>query len=416
MGCGNNKSVPIVPENQQDELKNDENKKSLDKLDKDNSENFLLTSYNKASAYNQIEFKDKNRLKSPKNGKGAAFTIKTIQANDCEVNIINIKVSLFLRVFLIPIWVDKGIYIKFKIKGRWRINKNFEYSDSKGISTPKCNNFNYGALICRIGRGKEFVLPPGEFIHYSNNEGPIYLRMNFPKNVKINPEGEMEIKVFDGTLLPMEEINEKIGWKSKELKYVFDDVSELENNLVNDINNLRMNPILFYEKNIKNNGNAVWTEEFLNQMEYQNGINGIETLCANNTCYLELHNYMALNFETIYEKLDLRNLNKLLEELEEQVKINIDNKFSCDNIVNCRITKKETSLEICNQYLLDKKIRKIIFSEKYKSIAVNIYDNFFDDAYFIILIFLKVKGDEEKFEEFLNRKSDNNSKNNNKND
>jgi hypothetical protein len=151
-------------------------------------------------------------------------------------------------------------------------------------------------------------------------------------------------------------------------------------------------------------------------MEYQNGINGIETLCANNTCYLELHNYMALNFETIYEKLDLRNLNKLLEELEEQVKINIDNKFSCDNIVNCRITKKETSLEICNQYLLDKKIRKIIFSEKYKSIAVNIYDNFFDDAYFIILIFLKVKGDEEKFEEFLNRKSDNNSKNSIKKD
>ena len=113
MGCGNNKSVQIAPENQQNGLKNDENKKSLDK---ENSVNFLLTSYNKGSAYNQTEFKDKKRLKSPKDGKDAAFIIKTLKTNDCEINIINIKVSLFLRVFLIPIWVEKGSYIKFKIK------------------------------------------------------------------------------------------------------------------------------------------------------------------------------------------------------------------------------------------------------------------------------------------------------------
>jgi len=47
-------------------------------------------------------------------------------------------------------------------------------------------------LVGGVGRGKEFVLPPGKLVHYSNNEGPIYLRMNFPKHIKINPEGEME--------------------------------------------------------------------------------------------------------------------------------------------------------------------------------------------------------------------------------
>ena len=411
MGCGNSKSVQIDPENQKVGLKSDENKKSLEK---ENSMNFLLTSYNKRSAYNQSEFKDKKRLKSPKSGKDAAFTIKTLKTNDCEINIINIKVSLFLRVFLIPIWVEKGSYIKFKIKGKWRINKNFEFSDSKGISTPKNSNFNYGALIGRVGRGKEFVLPPGELVHYSNNEGPIYLRINFPKNVKINPEGDMEVKVFDGTLLTMEQINEKIGWKSKEIKYIFEDASELENNLTNDINNLRMNPILFYEKNIKKNGNAVWTEDFLNKMEYQNGINGIQPLSANNTCYYELHNYMALNYEYIYEKLDNRNLNKFMEELQEQININIDSRFSCENYVDCRVTKKENSLDICKQFLLDKKIRKNIFNEKNKSIAVNIFDNFYDDAYFIILVILKVKGDEEKYEKYINEQSDSDNKNKNK--
>ena len=410
MGCSNNKSVQIDPENQKNELKSDENKKSLDK---ENSANFLLTSYNKGSAYNQTEFKDKKRLKSPKNGKDAAFTIKTLRTNDCEIDIINIKVSLFLRVFLIPIWVEKGNYIKFKIQGKWRINKNFEYSDSIGISTPKNNNFNYGALVGRVGRGKEFVLKPGEFIHYSDTEGPIYLRMNFPKNVKVNPQGEMEVKIFDGTLLTMDQINEKIGWKAKELRYVFDDATELENNLTNDINNLRMNPILFYEKNIKNGRNAVWTEDFLNKMEYQNSINGIKPLSANNTCYYELHNYMALNYEYIYEKLDNRNLNKFVEELQEQINVNVDSRFSCDNLVNCRITKKESSLDICNQFLLDKKIRRSIFNEKFKSIAVNVFDNFYDDAYFIILVILEVGGDEEKYEKYMNEQSDNIDKNKN---
>ncbi len=47
--------------------------------------------------------------------------------------------------------------------------------------------------------------------------------MNLPKNLKVNPEGTIEIKVFDGKLLTMEEINEKIGWKTKSLKYEISD-------------------------------------------------------------------------------------------------------------------------------------------------------------------------------------------------
>ena len=146
-------------------------------------------------------------------------------------------------------------------------------------------------------------------------------------------------------------------------------------------------------------------------MEYQNGINGIQPLSANNTCYYELHNYMALNYEYIYEKLDNRNLNKFMEELQEQININIDSRFSCENYVDCRVTKKENSLDICKQFLLDKKIRKSIFNEKNKSIAVNIFDNFYDDAYFIILVILKVKGDEEKYEKYINEQSDSDNKN-----
>jgi len=37
-------------------------------------------------------------MNSPKSGKDAIFTIKTLKTNDCEIDIINIKVSLLLRV------------------------------------------------------------------------------------------------------------------------------------------------------------------------------------------------------------------------------------------------------------------------------------------------------------------------------
>ena len=86
-----------------------------------------------------------------------------------------------------------------------------------------------------------------------------------------------------------------------------------------------------------------------------------------------------------------------------------------ENIVNCMVTKKENSLDICKQFLLDKKIRRSIFNEKFKSIAFNIFDNFYNDAYFIILVILEAKGDEEKYEKYMNEQSDSNNKNNKQN-
>ncbi len=56
MGCGNSKNVQIGQENQKDGLKTEENKKSQEK---DNSVNFLLTSYNKRSII-KLNLKIKN--------------------------------------------------------------------------------------------------------------------------------------------------------------------------------------------------------------------------------------------------------------------------------------------------------------------------------------------------------------------
>ena len=58
--------------------------------------------------------------------------------------------------------------------------------------------FNYGATIARIGSGELFVLPSKEFIYYPKVEGPLYLKINFPKNINIKPDGKLKIKIYDG--------------------------------------------------------------------------------------------------------------------------------------------------------------------------------------------------------------------------
>ena len=36
--------------------------------------------------------------------------------------------------------------------------------------------------------------------------------MNLPKNVKVEPEGQLNLRIFDAEFLSVEEINKKIGW------------------------------------------------------------------------------------------------------------------------------------------------------------------------------------------------------------
>ena len=127
--------------------------------------------------------------------------------------------------------------------------------------------------------------------------------MFLPKKIKLNPEGTMEIKIFDGNLMSIEEIYEKIGWKEIDLKYNNRKSTEVENDLTINFNNLRMNPILFYEKNIKNSQNKIWTEEFLKQMKNNNDNYGILPFNINNNCHIFLHNYIELHYDDIKKKL-----------------------------------------------------------------------------------------------------------------
>ena len=358
MGCGQSKSVEtkeIDPAQSNDLLKSAEADKSVgvnNSVERNDSSNGLMNSYNSDNkTLKSSKFKNSKKKK-----KGEPFTIRKIETESCDIIYIKIYANYFRTEYLIPIWFEKNVYIKFITKGKWRIDKSYEYTDSAGMPSSHSMNFNYGAAVARVGSGPSFLLSPNEFTYYTNFEGPLYLKMNLPKKIKVSPEGTIEVKVFDGTLMSIEEINEKIGWKEKDMKYENKNSTEIENELTVNLNNLRMNPILFYEKNITNNKNKIWTENFLKQMKQNNDNNGIIPFSINNNCFLFLHNYIELNYENIKKNIGKRDTNKFLKELGEKISFNIKDEFACENFVNCRIVKKNKirTSDICLEYLFDK--------------------------------------------------------------
>lgn len=317
------------------------------------------------------------------------YEISTIKFNESnEIYLIKINACSFFKEELIPIWFDKQTYIKFITKGKWRIDKKYNFSDSRGMPSTHFSEFNYGAAVARIGSGPNFLLAPNEFTYFTENEGPLHLRMNLPKNLDVSPEGNIEIKVFDGTLMSKEEVNTKIGWKQKDMNYSNKNSTDLENELTTDINDLRMNPILFYEKFLKNNSNTLWTEEFLQKAKLNNDNNQISAFSTNNDLYNCLKQYVKLNYQKIKKYINNRGNEKYLTDLKEQIQIYVKEKFSKECLVDCRKTKKYNSKDICIQYLLDTNFRENIFKSDYYSIAINIIDDVSQDEIFIILAFM----------------------------
>ena len=269
-----------------------------------NQEELLSNSANlrnakKKSKNNRNKNKKNNKKKKPK-----PFLISEIQNSPYQKVKVAINAVSFCDEYMMPIWCPKDVYIKFRVEGKWRIDKLYDYTDSKGIPSNHCAGFNYGALVGRIGLGEKFVVAD-EVAILVKKEGPLFLRQNLPKKMKIEPEGKLDVSIYDGIYMSIEEINSKIGWiengaidnnnnnnegnnnennnsqnnnnensnkdklsngsikrimKSNNNNNTEKDEKELEKNLRTHFNNLRMNPSMFYEKYISFNTSLIWTK------------------------------------------------------------------------------------------------------------------------------------------------------------
>ena len=417
----------------------DENEK------KDNNNNQLNSNHNsnqEATSNNQKSSEKIEQPKSPKSNKKQnsntkkknipqkkqPFIISENQTEPYKKVKITINACSFFDEYMMPIWCPKNIYIKFRVEGKWRIDKKYEYTDSRGLRSNNSKGFNYGSLIGRIGKKSNEELKEKDkekekkrfssLIHQNNfvvanevtflvkEEGPLYLRPNLPKNMKIEPEGKLEVSVYDGDYMDISEINEKIGWqengtiivgkseKSKEQspnknKGTKKELNEkdLEKNLIKNINNLRMNPSMYFEKYISFNTNYLWTKEYLYELKKEFR----DPLQVEESSYKFLVDFTkSTNQQQLKKNINKNNISEYLAKMSEDLSYYIKDLFSTSKIVNakCKLTQKVNPIDIIVQYLLDKQYRRNIFNTYSKEIAAKIVKNFYNDSTLVIIVII----------------------------
>ena len=376
-----------------------------------NSNSLQKKSYELENLNNNLKSKkninsNKNRNKNKKNiNKKKPFSILENQLEPYQKVKIGINACSFVDEYMMPIWCPENVYIKFRVEGKWRIDKIYEYTDSKGIPSNHSSGFNYGALIGRIGLGKKFVVV-NESCLLVKEEGPLFLKQNLPKNLKIEPEGKLEINIYDADFMEIKDINEKIGWKEtgtidhsnenantknnddkklinsnniKNVKLEMEE-KELEKNLRKQLNNLRMNPTMFYEKYIDKK--LVETKEFLIKNEKVQRIPLNEEKEYNDLLEKYLNSPMQIQFK---QKLNKNNVNENLSKLNENIEFYLFDTIGKTIKSRITITQKDNHNEIILHYLLDKKFRTYIFSSHSQFLAVKFLKNYYTQSTLVIL-------------------------------
>ena len=364
----------------------------------DSSDN--VDNYNSKRDDQKKKRQSRSKSKTKKN-KRKPFQITVIEDSSYKKIKIVFNACAFLDESVMPIWCPKDSFIKFKVKGKWRIDKLYPYTDSKGLPSNNRGGFGYGALIGRIGKGEKFVVSDDKAV-IVKEEGPLYMKQLLPKNMKIEPEGSIEVCVYDGEYMNIDEINEKIGWIENNIENndinnkneIFDDNTinkkednmkkEFENKIRNEMNNLRMNPLIFYDQFINKNKNLTNTRKYLEKLkdEYLGVLN------LNNDYYDAICGFLEL-FDQNKNKnnINKNNVTDYLLELEKEVEFFLIDKFEMKTKVKCRLTQKTNAKDIIIQCFYDKKYRFYIFNKKCRDLTVNVFNNFYKDFSLVIMAF-----------------------------
>ena len=417
------------PPEEEEEKKSEEIPEDIDINEEENIEVNVLSNNNDIGSIdknyeelkgsgNNLKSKSKNKSnnKNKKNlKKKKPFIIIEIQSNPYQKVKIAINACSFIDEYMIPIWCPKNVYIKFRVEGKWRIDKSYDYTDSKGMPSNHSTAFNYGALIGRIGIGDKFVVAD-ETAVLVKKEGPLFLRQYLPKKMKIEPEGKLEISIYDGIYKSIQEINNLIGWKengtvvqnnenkennntermsseqksiktsnTNSLKKIENGEKELEQNLRKQLNNLRMNPTMFYEKYINFNTNLIKTKKYLDKIEKEEKI----PLEDNEICSTFLEDFFKLPNQIQFKKnLNKNNVSENLLKLDEDMGYFLYDQVNRTVRVKSKITQKDNLYEIVLQFLLDKKFRTYIFSSHSQSLSIKVFKNYFSKSKLVIMIII----------------------------
>ena len=356
-----------------------------------------ITKINDSNNIKQI-----NRRSISKKKRKQPFIISVVEDSDIKKIRIIINANAFREEYIMPIWCPKDSYIKFKVKGKWRIDRLYQYTDSKGLPSNNTGGFGYGALIGRIGNKDKFVVSDDKAV-IVKEEGPLYLKQLLPKNMKIEPEGKLEVNVYDGEYMDIDEINKKIGWienntinNEQNNQEENDDIlitkrkrdemekKDFEKKLRNNLNNLRMNPLKFYEQYIDKTNKLSQSKKYLEkfQSSHLSVLNPVEKY------YNSILNYCKLiEANSVKKDISKYNVINYLSKLEEEIEYFLMDKYGRNIKVKCKLTQKNKPLDVIILCFFDKKYRFYIFNKRSQDLTVNVFKNFYKDFSLVVMAF-----------------------------
>ena len=397
MGCCGSENININQNNKNNNNNSNENNETMSNninQNKNYKKNLITDELSsEIKAFNVDNHLNLQFLSIPKKKQNNTNTNNQENGFEIENNLqfisLTIKAEYFLKETLLPIWINKGEYAKFMVKGKWRMGPNFPLTDSSGIPTSYSINFNYGALLGRIGQENCFLIKDST-IQNTENGGQLSLRMNLPKNkTNIHPSGSLNIKIFDGIVMNQNEINKKIGWLEMSKLSQNKIFNKLEQSIINNLNNLRMNPVLFYEKNVQTYKNMILTKEFLSNLKFNDKRRPFKIF---ELSIKKIRDYFDNKFD---KKNFVKNISKIsisaaLDKIEKKLDWYLQDNLQTSNfLLNCKFSKSKDPMEICLFFLFDEEIREYIFHINFLRISLNVINNFFYDDNLIILVLYK---------------------------
>ena len=156
-----------------------------------------------------------------------------------------------------------------------------------------------------------------------------------------------------------------------------------------NINNLRMNPSMYYEKyiSINFNTNYLWTKEYLDKIKNEPR----EPLQEDEKSYNFLVDHTKSSYQQqLKKKINKNNLSEYLSKMNDNLSFYIKDLVGFSKIVKvkCKLTQKYNPIDVVVQYLLDKQYRRNIFNQYSKGLTIKIVKNYFNDSTLVIMVII----------------------------
>ena len=313
--------------------------------------------------------KTRNPAKASKNNKDEYSIKQSLNIEETEVSNNSIKFSIVASNIhkMVPIWLNQGSSINFRVSGQWGFEENIELFDSYG-----CDNFeekpNDKAFGCLLGYipGDSYFIVFDELEYKPKTSGPLYLFQNNGL-FSVNPKGKLDLEITGAMPMNIYDIERKLGWDLKVIDTSIDEMKEEEITLICLINKARTNPKLFVKQYLNTNTSNPNETELIEELNEMIPINPLKT-------------GLALYNVSMNHAIDLGN-NEMVGHVSSNgmgIEDRLRGSLIMSNIFaeNC-IFGYNDPLEIVTRLLIDednddRNQRKIILSKEFNKIGISI--------------------------------------------